>query len=241
MSEGGGLGTVGLIGISYRITLDDGKEKFFKVTLDDRGLQSGDSQPRQLPEWVRLDSNQCPNCPLSLEEHPHCPLALRLLPLVESMGGLRSYQPIHLEMTTAERVVSADTTVQEGISSLMGLFIATSGCPHTDVFKPMARFHLPLASPEETFYRVASMYALAQLLRIRKGLLGRSDFSELLERYRAMGTVNKFVIKRLRTANKEDGALNAIVLLDVFTELVPGSMEDSLQDLEALFGTFLGK
>jgi len=44
----------------------------------------------------------------------------------------------------------------------MGLVIATSGCPHTLFLKPMARFHLPLASVTETIYRASAMYLTAQ-------------------------------------------------------------------------------
>ena len=47
--------------------------------------------------------------------------------------------------------------------------MATSGCPHMDFFKPMARFHLPLANAEETVYRATSMYLLAQYFLQREG------------------------------------------------------------------------
>lgn len=59
--------------------------------------------------------------------------------------------------------------MQRGLSSLLGLILATRDCTYTRYFRPMARFHLPLASEEETIYRAASMYLLAQYLRANDG------------------------------------------------------------------------
>ena len=56
-----------------------------------------------------------------------------------------SSERIRLEVTTTDRFVAQDTSAQKGISSMMGLIIATSGCPHTAFLRPMARFHQPLA------------------------------------------------------------------------------------------------
>ena len=41
--------------------------------------------------------------------------------------------------------------------------MALSGCPVLEQLKPMARFHLPFASVEETIYRAASMYLAIML------------------------------------------------------------------------------
>ena len=62
-----------------------------------------------------------------------------------------------------ERTVSKETTAQQGLSALMGLIMAKSGCPQTGPhFKPMVRFRVPLATAEGTLYRAASIYLLAQ-------------------------------------------------------------------------------
>ena len=50
------------------------------------------------------------------------------------------------------------------MSSVLGLIMATAGCPWTDRFRPMARFHLPFASEAETVYRSVCMFLLAREL-----------------------------------------------------------------------------
>ncbi len=56
----------------------------------------------------------------------------------------------------------AETTAQQAMSSVLGLIMATAGCPWTDRLRPMARFHLPFASDAETLYRSISMFLLSR-------------------------------------------------------------------------------
>ena len=57
-----------------------------------------------------------------------------------------------------------ETSAQQAMSSVLGLIMATSGCPWTDRLRPMARFHLPFASEAETLYRSVGMFLLAREL-----------------------------------------------------------------------------
>ena len=223
------------IDFSYRIDLADGRREVFEIRLRPETMLSMDDHVGELPEWTELGCHQCPNCPLTVDTEPHCPLAVRLLPLVERLRGIRSYREIRVEVSTEERTVSAIAPAQEGISSLMGLLIATSGCPHTEFLKPMARFHLPMASTEETLYRVVSMYAVSCLLRMRRGEKVEPDFDELFGHYDALRVVNRAIANRLKLADEEDGTLNAIILLDFTAQLLPVSLEESLRPLEKLF------
>lgn len=90
------------------------------------------------------------------------PLAACLAAIVGHFEHLLSYDTIVLEVSMAEREIFQTTTAQCAIASYMGLVMAVSGCPNTIFLRPMARFHLPLASEDETIYRACSMYALAQ-------------------------------------------------------------------------------
>ena len=139
---------------------------------------------------------------------------------------------------TAERFITQETTVQRGMSSLMGLVMATSGCPHMAFFKPMARFHLPFASAEETVYRATSMYVLAQYFLQREGHQADLDLTGLREIYNNIEVVNVAVAKRLRTATEADSAINAIILLDIYTKAIPVVIEESLEELRYLFAPF---
>ena len=55
------------------------------------------------------------------------------------------------------------------VFSLIGIYMVTSGCPIMDKLRPMARFHLPFASTEETIYRAISTYLLGQYFLEQKG------------------------------------------------------------------------
>lgn len=222
------------IHIRYHLSLPEGRTEDFDVRLDAETMMPEGPPPSEVPSWVGLDYQQCPNCPWTVDEHPNCPLALGLLPVVGRLAGLPSYAETRVEVHTEQRTVSADTLAQEAVSSLIGLLIATSGCPHTTFLKPMARFHLPMASPDETIYRVVSMYALSRYFQNDVQDLDRG-FSGLLQRYDAMRQVNQAIAERLRFAGEEDSTLNAIILLDLLAQALPISIEDSLDELKASF------
>src|SRR5262249_45179319 len=54
-------------------------------------------------------------------------------------------------------------------SSLIGIFMVTSGCPVMNKLRPMVDTHLPFMTSAESTYRVISMYLLAQFFRQRQG------------------------------------------------------------------------
>lgn len=227
------------ITIRYCFTLVDGSQEVFNLELDAQTLQLIGNIPEILPSWTNLDFHQCQNCPLSVDTHPHCPQAVNLVNIVEPFDRLLSYDQIYVEITTEERSISQDTTAQEGIGSLMGLVIATCGCPHTAFFKPMARFHLPLASEEETIYRATSMYLLAQYFSRKEGQDADLELEGLTEIYRNIHIVNTAVAERLRAASETDSALNAIVLLDMYALTLPMVIEKSLEKIRYLFTPYL--
>jgi hypothetical protein len=105
----------------------------------------------------------------------------------------------------------------------------------------MARFHTPFATIEETSYRAAAMYMLAQYYLKRRGR--RADFllKGLTRIYEDVAVVNKAMAERLRKASIEDASVNALVLLDLFTKVIPDSLADSLSSLEHLFASYLDR
>lgn len=227
------------ISITYCFKLDNGAEETFRLQLDPQDLNLLGDTPAALPSWTNLDFHQCPNCPLTLDTHPHCPVAVNLVDLVERFDGLFSYDKAHLDVQTEERVISKDTTVQRGISSLMGLIISASGCPHTEFFKPMARFHLPLASDEETIYRAASMYLLAQYFVQKEGQGFDLELKGLVSSYKNVNTVNMAMAERLRSVTESDSTVNAVILLDVLANTLPFSIEEHLEEIRYLFTPYL--
>jgi len=229
---------MGTMTIKYYFTLPEGVREVFNLQIDAQEVELVGGMPDVLPSWAKLDFHQCPNCPLTPDTYPHCPLAAHLVDIVRRFEGLVSYSEIQVDVMTAERFITQETTVQRGMSSLMGLVMATSGCPHMAFFKPMARFHLPFASAEETVYRATSMYLLAQYFLHKEGHQADLDLTGLREIYNNIEIVNVAVAKRLRTATEADSAINAIILLDIYTKAIPVVIEESLEEIRYLFAPF---
>ena len=224
--------------VHYNFNFPDGSHEEFQLRLDPETLELQGNTPAEIPAWTKLDFHQCPNCPLGVDTHPECPLALRLVNLVQRFDGVLSHDRVDLEVVTEERTITQKTTAQKGIGSLMGLVIASSGCPHTAYLRPMARFHLPLASNEETVYRATSMYFLAQYFAKKEGANATLDLDGLSRIYENLQIINVAVAERLRAATTTDSSVNAIVVLDVYAKTVELVIGGSLERIRYLFAPY---
>ncbi len=224
--------------IRYCFRLPNNSREDFKFELNAKNLELKGRVPKCLPPWTKLEFNQCSNCPLDAAAHPHCPLAANIYNIVQRFDGLNSYDEITVEVVTEQRWMAQRTTAQKGISSMMGLVIAACGCPHTAFFKPMAWFHLPLASEEETLFRATSFYMLAQYYSKKDGRVADFEFKGLAKIYQNMQTINWAIAQRLRGATANDSSVNAIVILDCFAQIVPFAIEESLEELRYLFSPY---
>ncbi|MBU1899379.1 hypothetical protein KKB55_16680 [Myxococcota bacterium] len=224
--------------IRYTLKFPDGVEQRYPVALDEATLEVI-GQPADPPAWTELEIHQCTNCPLSKADVKHCPLALQLIKPVALCSELVSYHEVELEVETPERIIKRETTLQRALASLMGLLMGASGCPHTTLFRPMARFHLPLANEEETIYRATSMYMLAQYFAGKDGHPPDVHLEGLVRAYEAMHTVNVHITKRLWSVVNEDSSVNAVILLDLFSKTLPYTIEDSLDEIRYLFEPYL--
>ncbi|MDH5661319.1 MAG: hypothetical protein OEY65_09995 [Gammaproteobacteria bacterium] len=219
---------------TYQLEFTNGREEEFKIELDNISLTPVQSESSKLPSWTELEFNKCTGCPLSLK-YTHCPLAVQLAPLVDTLKDVTSIEKTKVTVTLDERIVYKNTSAQEGISSMMGIITAVSGCPLTEFFKPMARFHLPFANMEETFYRAASMYMLGQYYRWQNNMSADMDMKGLTQYYSNVAKVNHGMAARLRATQREDSAVNALVLLDMFVKSMPDAIEPFLEELKPLF------
>lgn len=224
--------------ISYKFFFSGGDRKAFLLRLHPQTLSLLQEDAAEPPEWARLPFQICPHCTLPPEE-TYCPLAQGLSTVVQPFSGRQSFEKAVVVIRSGGRKVVLHSTVQRGLSSLMGLVIASSGCPHTLFLKPMARFHLPMASDVETVYRSTSMYMLAQYFRNQAGLLPDLSLEGLTERYRKLELVNIQVARRLRAGGKTDSLVNAVIILDTYAKILPCSIEDSLKELTGHFTDYL--
>ena len=230
-----------VISIDYYFTLVDGSQEFFELQIDSENLELVIDTPEKLPAWTELTFRQCPNCTLTPNTHRYCPLAANIVNIVNRFDKLLSYEEVHVVVVTEQRIISQDTTAQKGLSSLMGLVMANSGCPHTTFFRPMARFHLPLANIEETIYRAASMYLLSQYFLKKEGRSADFDLKGLKEIYDNIHLVNSSMTERLRAASNSDLSANAVILLDLYAQAFPHAIEKTLRNIRHLFTPFLTK
>ena len=222
--------------ITYTFVFQNGATKTFDLVLDRKTLSNAARYPANQPAWTLLSRNQCANCSLDLNRHPFCPVALNFAEIAEHFIQAVSHEPVRVVVTTEERTYSKDTSLQQGLASLLGIVMTTSGCPVLEPLKPMVRFHLPFATIEETTYRAVSMYLVAQYCIKQHG--GQPDWElyKLADAYENICTVNENFCKRLRTLKSKDANINALVVLDIFANSVNLSIDRRMvDDLDYLF------
>jgi hypothetical protein len=231
-----------IIAIEYEFKLKDGREKKFSVRLRKPGLQFVTEQTSTVRQWTKLEHHQCPNCPLKPQTHQHCPIAANLIDIIESFKDSLSIEEAEITIRSESREYHKRATVQYGIGSLMGLYMVTSGCPIMDKLRPMVYTHLPFSSLEETLYRAASMYLLAQYFRAKEGKAPDWKLENFTKIYEDIATVNQSFTKRLLSINPRDASLNALVGLDCFASAAAfSSVEENLKEFETLFDAYLQK
>lgn len=226
------------ITIQYNFRLPDGGKEHFEIVMDPAGLNLVGNLPDTIPPWAKLNFHQCPVCPLSIDKQPNCPLAVHLVKVVYGFENIVSHDEVCVEIVTEERKITQKTTAQRAIGSMLGLIFAISGCPHTAYFKPMARYHLPLATEEETIYRTTSMYLLAQYFKRLKGEEADLNLERLTLIYKNIQTVNNSIAERLRSATETDSSINAVIFLDMFAKALPYAIKGTLDEISYLFNPY---
>lgn len=228
--------------IEYQFRFQDGTEKAFQLRLRQPGLDIVLDPEPNVPAWARLGHHQCSNCPLDPETHPHCPVAVSLGGVIEAFRDCISTTHAEILIRSDHREYRRQAPVQYGISSLMGVYMVTSGCPILDKLRPMVHTHLPFASIDETTYRLATMYLLAQYFIQQRGGWPDWKLRRLVELCEDIGRVNQAFAKRLLSINPQDASLNALASLDCFTLSTAFSIDrNELKDLESLFVAYFSE
>ena len=226
--------------ITYCFDFDDGIDKTFSLQLDRETLDFVNSETNDAPEWAELSYNKCTNCPLSEVDNNYCPVALNLNNLTEKFNAVVSHESVFVSVTTEDRTYKKRTTIEEALSSLMGIIMATSGCPVLDHLRPMARFHLPFATPLETSIRSLSMFILAQYLFNNDTdpssiNISLSDFEKI---YAEVNSVNNDFSARLRAAGEKDANLSALTNLDCHATLVSFTIEETMNEVKQYYSAY---
>ncbi len=219
----------------YTFIFQSGRKSHFIIHLDGRTLEYIPPENREKPAWTRMDNHQCANCTLNSAEHPFCPVALNLVDILPEFVDVLSFEETEVVVKSDRRTYSAHGPVQQGLSSLLGIYMVSSGCPILSYLRPMVRFHLPFASVEETVYRSVSTYLLRQYFRHIHGEKTDWDLKGLMQIYTDVQQVNMDMAERLRSVPAKDANVNALIILDIFAKELPDNIKESLKSLEYLF------
>jgi len=217
--------------VEYEFTLADGRVHRFAVGSEDLGPVTS-----ELPQWTLLGFSQCSNCPLSTLETPRCPPAVDVFRIAERFADKLSYERVHVRVQRGGRSHEIDCDVQTGLGSLLGLVMASSGCPILGQLRGLARFHLPFAEFEESLFRTVGLYLLRQYFVAKDGGTPDFELAGLVRLYDDLQEVNRAFKKRIEGVSQRDASINAVTLLFSLSALVALSLEGGLEQLRPLVG-----
>ena len=219
----------------YHINMEDGQKTEFRIVLDPETLTMVPFSSGPYPDWTALSYNQCQCCPLSTATHDVCPIAVNIADLVDRFKNILSHKNCLVVCETLDRTYSKNTSAMEGLTSVFGIIMATSNCPVMNFLKPMARFHLPFSSVEETTARSTSLFLLGQYFEFKKSRVKRFDFNRLEKNYAKVQLVNEGLLARIRSLGKRDADKNAIITLHSLSQFLSIEMDFSLNTIAHLF------
>lgn len=220
--------------VRYAIESEDGSREVFELDIDLPQVAIKQPDPSSLPEWTKLEYHKCRHCPLTKETQPHCPVAALLVDYGQRVGRMVSYSQVDLTVEQGATRTTAKVPAQEALRSVLGLVMATSGCPHMSFFRPLARYHVPLADMELTILRAMSFYLVGQYFKDKQKPDWDTSFDGLIEIYKNAQEVNKGMANRLRQAQVFT-ELNWLAALDTFAGMMPLTIERSLLKAKAYF------
>ncbi len=221
----------GLMSVEYIFTIDE-KEHRYTVELDrefDFSLERNASA-----EWTQLTHHQCGNCPLTTKNCTHCPAAVDLEAVVKDFQQLPAVKQAKIRVITSDREYYKETSLEEGVRSLMGLIMATSACPILEHLKPNARNHLPFASQDEFILRSSAIYLLRQYFTYREGGRPDWDLQGLININQELQILNQAFWQRVHDACENDTNLKALLSFFNLSSSVSYSLESQLQQIKPL-------
>jgi len=225
-----------MIKITYHFKFPETNEATltFKFGLDDKTLSFIPLETVETTheEWTTLGFEQCKNCPLNEVTSPQCPVAKNINHLIFFFKDAKSFKKSMIFVETEERAYAKNASIQEGLFSIFGVIMATSDCPHMNFLKPMARFHLPFSTPEETMFRSYSAFLLREYL---SGNFKGEVLNELFALYKETQEVNDGILARIRKIAKGDANQNAVIILNNFTQIMEVDRSTDLSIVKDLF------
>lgn len=220
--------------IAYRFKLESEKTIDFTLNFNKETYQY--LPPATPPQpWTALEFQKCANCPLVETTSPLCPIARGLQEVALPFRDVVSHEKALVIVITQNRSYSKTVTVQEGLFSIFGLIMATSGCPHLDFLRPLSFFHLPFATEEEYSFRILSMYLLQQHMNRLRGQPADFELRKMEFHFADITAVNRGITERIRPIAKRDANLNSLTMLDGYVQLFTAESAAGHKTLERYF------
>ena len=216
--------------ISYKITKPSGVVVHIPVQLNERGL---------ICESVGQRSDQSvssefigENCLACDRHHQGCKAERAIGPVVDSFDDLHSTDEVSAEVETEGRIVALKSPAPRVLASLMGLLMASSGCPRLIPFRAMALFHQPFATAEENVVRAAGFWLMRSS---SQGTLVDNPYEALQEAWEMLENVNRHVSEKLLARCSTDVSSNGVAYLDVLAKIGTLGLESVLEVLHPAF------
>jgi hypothetical protein len=210
--------------VAYRFELQSREVRFDVATRPSQKNAGGEH-----PEWAKLGFQQCSCCPLKEQYCTYCPAATRINEVMEAFADNVSTERVKVTVDTAERRYADECDLQTGLNSLLGLMMATSGCPVLKELGAMASFHIPFCSSRETLHRTVGSYLIKQYFKQLKGETPDWELKELKELYDLLEGLNQEFSKRIQSSISSDAVSNAVIMFFATSVVVANSLEHQLQ------------
>lgn len=211
--------------VRYSFKFNKAREIVFDVATEPHDLEY---EPGEHPDWARLGFEQCACCPLREKDCRLCPAAVRINEVMEVFSGNDSTESVEVTVQTAERSYFEECDLQVGINSLLGLMMATSGCPVLKPLGAMASFHIPFCTTRETLHRTVGSYLIQQYFKQRKGDAPDWELKELKALYDVLEGLNRDFSKRIQASSCSDAVSNAVIMFFATSVVVSSSLDQQL-------------
>ncbi len=220
--------------ITYTFKLESGEEHLFEVDLD-RDVTNRPTSVDAPRAWTKLETHQCSNCPLEPSTHPYCPAAVDTEAIAEKFKDIMSIERIDVLVATKERSYAKNCDSQTALRSLFGLVMASGGCPILARMRPLAHFHLPFATLEETVHRLVGTYLIKQRVLLHNGEPEPDwELAGIHDLYEQLRIVNVHFMDRVRDASREDANFNAVHILVSASSLIGDYLDETLEEINVL-------
>ena len=124
-----GRSSAGKITYNYKFIFNNGVEREFNIELDSVTLNLIQTGDKTCPEWTKLSCFKCLNCILDERQYEFCPIAVNMVDVIDYFSNFVSHESVEVIVTAQERKYIKRVSLQHGVSSLIGIYMVTSGCP----------------------------------------------------------------------------------------------------------------